>query len=158
MLNKQDPQLKKIKGITRNGLKSTGNQRKKLIKELDEVVSKYIRTRDQWKCSRCGVQYPPNDKRIHCSHFWSRKHLGTRWDYDNLTSLCLPCHLYHWEKQKNGDYLAFMVKNFSKEKLDRLSMKANTTTKYSTIDLQLLLNIAKNNLIELQNSQKDIIC
>lgn len=113
--------------------------RSQIIKEMDKVVSDYVRDRDEWKCCRCHTPHPPGSKNIHCSHFWGRGKLGTRWDLDNLIALCMPCHFYHWEKQKNADYKDYMIRRIGQEKMNLLEYKAKSVTHFSLNELKLLL-------------------
>jgi hypothetical protein len=105
----------------------------KLKKELDKVFSKYIRERDK-KCVRCG-----KTTGLTCSHFWSRKHLATRYDEDNCDALCFPCHLFHWEKEKQGAYLDYMKRKLGVQRYDVLEYKAHSITKLVKGDYEYLL-------------------
>ncbi len=60
----------------------------------DVLFSKYIRTRDNWTCQRCGKKYDPPTSALHCSHFWSRGNWSVRFDEDNCEALCYGCHSY----------------------------------------------------------------
>ena len=74
------------------------------LRKADTEFSKHIRKRDK-ACKRCGTK-----KNLTCSHFWGRQHKGTRFDPDNCVAVCwMPCHKYHWEKEKQGQYRDFML-------------------------------------------------
>lgn len=64
------------------------------IDQADKYFSLYIRTRDNWTCKRCHVQYIPPTKALHCSHFQGRAKENTRFDPDNADALCYGCHQY----------------------------------------------------------------
>lgn len=74
------------------------------------------------------------------SHFWSRKHIGTRWEENNLDWCCwLPCHQI-WEHEKQGEYQEFMKKKLKEEGYEMLRIKALGITKFSTSELQLMVD------------------
>lgn len=92
------------------------------LKKADEEFSKYIRARDK-RCVRCGRQ-----NYLTCSHFWPRQHKATRFDPKNCVALCwMPCHKYHWEKEKQGAYRDYMVKRLGKKEYAILEVKARGT-------------------------------
>lgn len=67
--------------------------RRKLLKTLDELCSKYVRIRDN-KCILCGGYVGEINKLQ--SHHWivSRaRSLKYRFDERNLVSLCFGCHI-----------------------------------------------------------------
>ena len=64
------------------------------IDPADRAFSKYIRTRDNWTCRRCGTQYTPPTSALHCSHFMGRGKENTRFDPENADALCYGCHRY----------------------------------------------------------------
>jgi hypothetical protein len=73
-----------------------------LVKKLDTVFSKYIRTRhaDAYgsvACYTCGIIKHWKD--MHCGHFISRVYYSTRWDEDNCKTQCASCNLYHQGQQ-----------------------------------------------------------
>lgn len=74
-------------------LKTTRRQeRKKLVKQLDILFSKYIRQRDG-KCLRCG-----RTDTLQCAHIAGRRSLSGRWNDKNAITLCYTCHL-RWSHQ-----------------------------------------------------------
>lgn len=107
-------------------------ERQKLVKKLDDIVSKIVRLRDK-NCIRCG-----STKALTCSHFWNRNRKSTRWDLDNCDAACFPCHMFHLEKQKMGWYRDFKLKQLGTDKYELLEVRANTTTKYDVIDLEIM--------------------
>lgn len=60
----------------------------------DKLFSLWVRTRDEWKCKRCGGQYFPPSRALHCSHFQGRAKENTRFDPNNADSLDYGCHQY----------------------------------------------------------------
>lgn len=108
-------------------------KRKVLIQKMDTLIRDVVRERDDWTCQRCGSKRKTNQ----VSHFWSRRHISTRWDLDNLDILCGGCHRY-WEPDKAGEYRDFKIKQLGQRKYDTLEMKYRTITKWPTIDLEIL--------------------
>lgn len=65
-----------------------------LVNKLDKVFSQYIRLRDAmpsgvFRCISCG-QIKPIGK-ADCGHFYSRRHMSTRFDEDNCNAECSYC-------------------------------------------------------------------
>lgn len=85
------------------------------MKKADQEFSKFIRERDG-KCMRCG-----RNNYLTCSHFWGRQHKGSRYDPKNCVAVCwMPCHKYHWEKEKQGEYRDFMLKWLGEKEYEAL--------------------------------------
>ena len=121
-----------------------------LVKKLDAVVSEIILKRDNYTCVRCGKVHTPNKNgkylNLSCSHYWARQYKGTRWDEDNLDTLCkYPCHFQHWEKNKQGDYKDFKMKQLGAKRMELLEIKARSIAKFSSLDLQILIKEYANN-------------
>lgn len=72
----------------------TQKERKRVIKRLDVLFSKYIRKRDG-RCLHCGR----SDSTLQCSHIAGRKSLAGRWNEKNAITLCTGCHLFWWHKE-----------------------------------------------------------
>lgn len=109
-----------------------GIRKKKIwtTKKADVEFSKWIRNRDG-RCMRCGTI-----NNLTCSHFWVRQHSATRYDPDNCVAVCwMPCHKYHWEKEKQGDYRTFMLNRLGKEKYEELEKKSKSIyPRYNAIE------------------------
>ena len=113
---------------------------RKLEKELDKAVSDYLKAKSKGICVRCGK----HRKNMGVSHYWSRKHRSTRWEIDNLDWMCwLPCH-YTAEHEKQGWYRDYMIGKLGERGYQTLMVKANTVTKFSRQDIQLLINFYEN--------------
>ena len=85
----------------------------------DSAFSKCVREAAGWKCERCGSQHEEKSKGLHCAHFMSRGHWGTRFDPNNVAALCYGCHSYvdshpyektEWFEGKLGEGLAQIVR------------------------------------------------
>lgn len=98
------------------------------IDKADKEFSLYIRKRDKWRCLKCNTNYEENPGGLSCSHYWSRRHEGTRFEPDNCISLCYGCHT-QMEGDKQGDYKYLMEKIVGKERMKTLEIQANTYCK-----------------------------
>lgn len=97
--------------------------------KADAEFSKWIRRRDNFTCKRCGKVYRKGERGLTNSHFWPRQHKGTRYDPRNCDTCCwMPCHKYHWEKEKQGAYMDYMLKKLGKKEYDALRKLSEGTT------------------------------
>jgi hypothetical protein len=78
----------------------------KLKKELDEVFSKYIRSKDAkngWvNCFTCDKKF--EWKQTDAGHYINRKHLSTRWYEKNVKPQCWGCNRF-----RDGNKESFAV-------------------------------------------------
>ena len=65
--------------------------------KFDILFSKVVRTRDEWKCTRCKRDFSDNTGGLHCSHIYGRRHHNTRWMLLNAVSHCFSCHQWFGE-------------------------------------------------------------
>ena len=89
--------------------------RRWLVAELDRLTSVVVRRRDR-RCVTCGTA-----QRLQCSHFYSRRHLATRFDLRNCNAMCAGCNRRH--NHEPEPYLQFMYDHYGCEvvaELDRL--------------------------------------
>jgi len=109
------------------------NERKKLVKKLDEVVRQICRKRDKSCCS-CGKRL--NDT-AQVSHYISRRVYAVRWDLRNCHMSCPGCNLRH-----NFDpsaYTSFMLRVYTDTIIDELIEAKNRVKKMTTPMLRELL-------------------
>ncbi len=60
---------------------------------LDAILSDLVRERADWTCEYCSAEFPERKGRgLHASHYIGRSNMSTRYDPDNLFSLCASCH------------------------------------------------------------------
>lgn len=64
------------------------------ILECDKQFSKCVREAAAWTCEKCGSEHEEGTSGLHCAHFHSRGKWGTRFDPNNVASLCYGCHSY----------------------------------------------------------------
>ena len=74
------------------------------LKPADTWFSKCVRHAANWTCERCGNSYTAETGRaLDCSHTFSRRFRATRWATENVTALCMGCHLwYHQQPTESG--------------------------------------------------------
>jgi hypothetical protein len=99
----------------------------------DILFSKFIRTRDGWKCQyrfKCygGVDYRSNPQGLHCSHFQKRGKWTTRYDPLNCDAACAACHNFV-ENDPDGQKTleAWKLRQLGEQKYKALLIRANTT-------------------------------
>lgn len=117
----------------------------KLVKELDAMISALVLKRANYTCVRCGKHYSPNKNGkyigLTCSHYWDRQYKSVRFELDNLDALCwMPCHKQKWEHDKQGEYRDYMLRKLGNEGYDRLEVKARSFTKFSRVDIILMID------------------
>ena len=61
----------------------------------DDLFSKCIRERADYRCEKCGKQYAEKERGLHCSHNYSRRHRTIRWCKENALALCYACHQWY---------------------------------------------------------------
>lgn len=139
---KSYPKSEQLRKKKRINLLFKERSRSRIIKDLDKIISDRVRARADWRCERCMRQFTPPTMALHCSHYFSRRFMGTRWDMDNLCALCFGCHrLVESDKQEGSWYHRFMTTQLGEEGLERLRIKAYGICKYSKQDLELLLKV-----------------
>ena len=122
--------------------------RSKVVKKLDAIFSQYIRMRKAKNeiatCVTCGKQ--DHWKKLQAGHFQSRKHYATRWDETNVQVQCAACNVFRYGEQfKFSKWLDNIKKGLSNE----LATKAKQIVKFSTAELEEMINIYKNKIKEL---------
>lgn len=86
---------RKIYKAAGNNLNKEQSERAYIIADLDDVVSKYVRTIDAnsngiafcYTCSRAS-----DWKALDCGHYISRSFMKLRWDLRNLRPQCVKCN------------------------------------------------------------------
>lgn len=125
-----------------NKKKKRGSERKKLVKQLDNLIREILK-RGEDKCVCCGKSgigwFHPKDNPygLQVGHYVSRTVYALRWDLRNVHPQCSGCNITH-----NGDpipYTRFMLDTYGKEVLDELTFKRNSINKVSTPRLRELV-------------------
>ena len=116
-------------------------ERKKLIKKLDDVFSKYIRARDGGKCVLCGSDYI-----LQAGHLITRRNYATRWDEDNVFAQCRSCNYTHVNHPEI--YTSWYIGKYGAEAYQKLVAKSKLIVKFRDSDLEMLIEYYKNKLKE----------
>lgn len=97
------------------------------IRPSDTAYSNWVRTRDGWKCKRCGKQYDPSitahRQALHCSHFQGRGKESTRFEPLNTDALCYGCHQYFTSHP--GEHYAWQVEIKGQDVVDAIVLQSN---------------------------------
>ena len=105
------------------------------IDPADTMFSRFIRTRDDWICQRCGRR---EEGGMQNSHYFGRGRESTRFDPLNCDTLCWGCHKIWGSDDKEG-YREFKIKQLGIKKFNALRVRAALTGKK---DRKLALIIA----------------
>ena len=98
------------------------------LDKADVTFSKYIRTRDKWKCQRCKTQYESPTMGLHNSHYFGRGKESTRFDPENCDALCFKCHI-EWGSANREEYRRFKINQLGEKKFRDLEIRAETLIK-----------------------------
>lgn len=96
------------------------------IDPADKAFSQWVRLRDM-KCLRClsPVRLNGEGKPVthQASHFQGRGKENTRFDPDNVCTLCYGCHQYFTSHP--GEHYKWQVKRLGQDTVDDLVFKSN---------------------------------
>lgn len=111
-----------------------------LVKRLDKVFSQYIRLRDAmeggyFKCISCG-KVKPIDK-ADCGHYFSRRHMATRFDEDNCNAECSYCNRFGSDHLDG--YRHNLIKKIGPTRFQMLAVRRNETRKWSAFELEAMI-------------------
>lgn len=100
------------------------------LDKADKVFSQYIRLRDK-ECRRCHSPVKLNDKGLpvshQASHFQGRGKEPTRFDEENVDTLCGGCHMYLTANP--AEHYAWQVNLKGQRAVDLIVMRSNTYIK-----------------------------
>lgn len=123
---------------------STQNERRKVIKDLDTVVSEICRRYGADKngyntCYTCGARYHWKD--MDCGHYIKRRFLNTRWDFKNVNPQCRYCN-----RTLGGNYGVYepkIKKELGEDEVLKMWDRAYSNSKLSTTALKIMLETYK---------------
>ena len=106
----------------------------------DKVFSDLVRMRVNYTCEFCGKAYPESNTRmgLHCSHYYGRRHRGTRWHPDNGFCLCAGCHQALGENPEA--HTKFVESELGEARLQIIREFAHSAVKLKPEDLDGLYN------------------
>lgn len=96
----------------------------------DDIFSKFIRLRDM-ECRRCHSRVQLNAKgdpvTHQASHFQGRRKEATRFDEENVDTLCGGCHQYFTANP--GEHYEWQVKMKGQKAVDAIVLRSNMAHK-----------------------------
>ena len=107
--------------------------RKTLVRQLDALVSQFIRNRDK-KCVVCGSK-----KDLTNGHLFTRAAYSTRWDVSengNCHCQCSSCNLRH--EYDHYPFSRFYIEKFGLENYDELHFRHRQARKWKDFELMEL--------------------
>lgn len=119
--------------------KKKSKERKKisfpfLKRELDRVFSIFIRQRDG-KCFTCNAILPI--AKLQNGHYVPRQHLSLRWSELNCSAQCMPCNVF--KKGAMDEYATNLLRKYGPNILEKLLEQKRKTVKFTTTDLQTMI-------------------
>jgi len=81
------------------------SERKKMVKKLDVLFSKFIRNRDG-KCLKCF-----RTDTLQCAHLAGRGNLAGRWNKNNAITLCYTHHIF-WAHKEPIEFSEWLKENY----------------------------------------------
>lgn len=109
--------------------------------KADDVFSKYIRKRDG-ECRRCHskVSFNANGDPVshQASHFQGRRKESTRFDEDNVDTLCGGCHMYFTANP--AEHYMWQVKQKGQKTVDAIVLRSNQYMKKDRVMAHLYWN------------------
>lgn len=104
------------------------------LRPADTLFSNYIRQRANWKCERCGKVCRIGGEwiyKLEASHYYGRAKESTRFDPDNVYSLCFTCHkrMGGHTRDEKGEYDLWVKEKLGKRRYDLLRIRANSVGK-----------------------------
>jgi 5-methylcytosine-specific restriction endonuclease McrA len=106
-------------------------ERKRLIKQLDQVVREIVMKRESM-CVTCGKV-----SNLQCGHLITRSRYGTRWDLNNCHVQCAGCNFRH--EFQPEIYTSWFLLRYGEIAYQNLGHRAETQGKYTIDELETLL-------------------
>ena len=101
------------------------------LDKADKVFSQVIRLRDK-ECKRCHSLVQFNEKGLpithQASHYFGRASESTRFEMDNVDTLCGACHRY-WGSDERESYRNFKIKQLGENGFKLLTIQSKTYKK-----------------------------
>lgn len=129
--------------------------KKKLLEDrLDRVFSEYIRLRDTMpngycQCISCGKIKPYKD--FDAGHYFSRRHMATRWDEKNVNAECKACNRFDSEHLEG--YREHLIHKIGERSFAALKIRCMMPCKYEEFELEELIKYYKNEVAKLKKDK-----
>lgn len=109
----------------------------KLVTKADTVFSKWVRTRDEYKCVLCGKTL-----NTQCGHMIKRAKKLTRYDEFNCNTLCRGCNkLDNYEPQH---YIGWFLTKYGQDKYLQLKERSKIVHKWTREELHNIISKYEN--------------
>lgn len=100
------------------------------LRPADTKFSLFIRETAGWRCEYCGKLCRVNGQwicKLEVSHYHGRGHENTRFDPENVHSLCFTCHkrMGGYTRDENGEYDLWMKELLGVTRYNQLKIRAN---------------------------------
>ena len=112
--------------------KKQKSRRSRLIKTLDDLMSKRVRERDSHRCRRCG-----RIGRVFHHHIFTKQRLSTRWLMDNGVTLDFYCH--RWAHSAGEEFRAWVISWMGQKEYDRLYLVSQMRGGFKETDLEWMI-------------------
>lgn len=110
------------------------------VKKLDKVFSLYIRLRDAmpggcFRCVSCGQIKP--FAQADAGHYYSRRHMSTRFDEDNVHAECRACNRFKADHLIG--YRENLIRRIGQMRFDKLEWKSRQAKHWTDFELKELI-------------------
>ena len=119
--------------------------------KLDNAWSELVKLRSGMKCEYCG-----KTTHLNSHHIYSRSKRSTRWDVNNGICLCVGYHTFSSSFSAHKTPLEFtdwLEKYKGVNHIDKLRIKANSTSKLHQFEKELLLKELNKEIEQLKQEQ-----
>lgn len=126
--------------------------RKKLIEDLDEVFSKWVRLSAADKngycsCFTCGRK--KHWKKQQAGHFITRGAMSTRWLPMNVKVQCVKCNIFQQGRQY--EFARNLDQQYGQGTADRIRARSKKAARLTNADLEAYVNYYKDQVKILLN-------
>lgn len=112
-----------------------------LVAKLDRIFALYIRLRDVMpngyvRCISCGQIKSFDD--VDCGHFYSRRHMATRYNEDNCHAECKFCNRFSSDHLIG--YQRNLIQKIGQQRFDMLNIKAHSTCHLLNFEIEDMIS------------------
>lgn len=109
------------------------------VRKADKAFSRYVRLRDSMKggvcrCIACGRVKPV--EKMDCGHYFSRRHMATRYDEDNCHAECSYCNRFNAEHLDG--YRANLIRKIGEQRFALLELRHVKKVAWSRFELEAM--------------------
>jgi hypothetical protein len=108
------------------------SERGRAMKNLDDYFSLKVRARD----GQCMKPLCGKTEGLQCAHIFTRSRQSTRWDMNNMITLCAGHHKF-WAHQYPEKFTEWIISRMGKEEYLKLQRKSDMAWHVSTRELEL---------------------